>query len=36
MMRDGLKMLRELAAIRHLHRRLKTIAAPAHVKRPHP
>ncbi|MBV9850188.1 MAG: glycosyltransferase family 2 protein [Armatimonadetes bacterium] len=36
MMRDGLKMLRELAAIRHLHRRLKTIAAPAPAEPPHP
>ena len=35
MMRDGLKMLRELAGIRRLHRRLKTIAAPAQIKRPH-
>ena len=36
MMRDGPRMLRELAAIRRLHRRLKTLAAPAPVKRPHP
>ncbi len=35
MVRDGLKMLRELTTIRRLHRRLKVIAhAPA--KRPHP
>lgn len=35
MVRDGLKMLRELMAIRRLHRRLKTLALPAQVKRPH-
>ena len=35
MMRDGPRMLRELAAIRRLHRRLKTIAAPARTEHPH-
>ena len=35
MMRDGPKMLRELAAIRRLHRRLKMIAVPAQAEPPH-